>query len=488
MNRNLALLLLLLASLLGEHADAQSSPIDTLVIKAHTHFLAHDLLAGRATGSHGSRLAALYIASQCRAMGLAPIAGRYELPVPLESATVLPSTRLAMHSTRGSVDFLYPSDFIPNLGTKPNLRGFSGPTVFVGKEADVIKGHSAGLAIDGRVAVTIGPFRGAAADTLIARGASGMIHLIGSPDGFDLYLRSRGSTRLYHRDPDVQSSFLPNLPSVLGGPRLARALLSSAKVSGDGELVPQLLEWNLTYEPALERSAIDETNVGCVFSGADELARDTAIVLTAHYDHLGVSLPDASGDSIYNGFSDNAAGVGMLLAVADALHQHPDDRPRHSVVFLFLTGEERGLLGADYYAAHPAWPLERTVAAINLDAGAPPALPVSWRVAGVDTTGLGELALKIAKKREWTLTTSPARPNSDYYPFHREGVPAAFIIPGPDPYEGLTADSSKALRTRWDHYHKASDHWDEDFPFAGLGRYAELALLLLREVDKGLPR
>jgi len=487
-NRNLAIPSLLLATALAAQTDAQSPPIDTLVIKAHTHFLAHDLLAGRATGSYGNRLAALYIASQCRALGLTPIAEQYELPVPLESATVLPSTRLATQNARGSVDFLYPSDFIPNVGTNRTLRGFSGPTVFVGAEADVTTGLAEGLAIEGKVAVTVGPFRDAAADTLIARGALGMVHLIGTADGFDLYLRSRGSTRLYHRDSDVKSSFLPNLPSVLGGPRLARALLSSAKVNGDGELVPQPLEWSLTYEPTLERTAVDEVNVGCVFPGADRAARDTAIVLTAHYDHLGVSLPDASGDSIYNGFSDNAAGVGMLLAIADALCRYCEDRPRHSVVFLFLTGEERGLLGADYYAAHPAWPLERTAAAINLDAGAPPALPVSWRVAGVDSTGLGGIALRVAEERGWKLTTSPARPNSDYYPFHREGVPAAFIIPGPDPYEGLTADSSKALRARWDHYHKASDHWAEDFSFAGLGRYAELALLLLREVDKGIPQ
>jgi hypothetical protein len=487
-NRNLATLSLLLASALTPRADAQSPPIDTLVIKAHTHFLAHDLLAGRATGSRGNRLAALYIASQCRAMGLRPIAEHYELPVPLESAAVLPSTRLAMQSARGSVDFLYPVDFIPNVGTKRTLRGFGGPAVFVGAEADVMKGRTEGLSIEGKVTVTVGPFRDAAADTLITRGAVGMVHLIGTADGFDLFLRSRGSTRLYDRNPDVQSSFLPDLPSVIAGPRFARAVLSSAKVNEAGDLVPQPLEWRLTYEPVLERTLVDEANVACVFPGGDKLAKDTAIVLTAHFDHLGVSLPDASGDSIYNGFSDNAAGVGMLLAVADALRQHASDSPRHSVVFLFLTGEERGLLGADYYAAHPAWPLERTAAAINLDAGAPPALPVSWRVAGVDSTGLGEIALKIAEKRGWKLTTSPARPNSDYYPFHREGVPAMFVIPGPDPYEGLTADSSKALRARWDHYHQAGDHWTEGFPFAGLGRYAEFALLLLREVDKGIPQ
>jgi len=283
-------------------------------------------------------------------------------------------------------------------------------------------------------------------------------------------------------------SILPGLPSVLAGPRLARALLSSATVTDDAELVPQPLEWELTYEPVFHRTPIDEFNVACVLQGSHTAARDTAIVLTAHYDHLGISLPDESGDSVYNGFSDNAAGVGMLLAIAHALRREPEYTPRHSVVLLFLTGEERGLLGADYYAARPAWPLDRIAAVINLDAGAPPAPPVSWRVAGVDSTGLGAIALKVAEARGWKLTTSPARPNSDYYPFHREGIPAAFLIPGSLPYEGLSADSSKALRQRWDHYHKPSDHWSDDFPFAGLGRYAEFTLHILREADNGVAR
>ncbi len=480
--------LLLSAVILTAQAQAQEAMIDTVVIKAHTRFLAHDLLAGRATGTQGSRLAALYIESQCRTLGLTPIIDEYQLSVPLEAASILPATQLAIHGARGSVTFLNPSDFIPNVGTEATLRGFSGATVFVGAESDVAGGAASALVLKNKVAITWGPFSGPAADTLIARGVVGMVHLVGTTDAFDLYVRSRGPTRLYHRDGGIPSSFLPRLPSVLGGPRLARALLSSAKVNGDAELVPQPLEWDLTYEPVFRRTPIDEFNVACVLRGSDKFARDTAVVLTAHFDHLGISLPDESGDSIYNGFSDNAAGVGMLLAIADALRRQPEYPPRHSILLLFLTGEELGLLGADYFAARPAWPLERIAAVISLDAGAPPAPPASWRVAGVDSSGLGAVALKVAEAQGWKLTTSPARPNSDYYPFHRAGIPAAFLIPGSLPYEGLSTDSSKLLHARWDHYHKASDHWSDEFPFVGLGRYAEFTLRILREVDKRVPR
>ncbi len=133
-------------------------------------------------------------------------------------------------------------------------------------------------------------------------------------------------------------------------------------------------------------------NVACHLSGADAGARDTAIAFTAHYDHLGVSVPDASGDSIYNGFSDNAAGVAMLLGIAQAAARGRVPPLRHSVLFLFFSGEERGLLGSDHFVTAPPWPLERMAAVINLDAGAPPGAPVSWRLAGVDSSGIGGVA------------------------------------------------------------------------------------------------
>jgi Zn-dependent M28 family amino/carboxypeptidase len=231
------------------------------------------------------------------------------------------------------------------------------------------------------------------------------------------------------------------------------------------------------------RRPLGARNVACLLPGAAVEARDTAIVFAAHYDHLGVGAPDARGDSIYNGFSDNAAGVGMLLAIAQAMIQSPGEPMRYSVIFLFPTAEELGLLGSDYYVAHPLWPLARTAAVIALDAGAPPAPPASWRIAGGNASALGTLAVDVALAHGWSATVSPATPNSDYYPFARSGVPAVMIIPGPGPYEGLSTDSSVALRQAWNHYHEAADAWADDFPFRGLRRYAEYAYLVARAWD-----
>lgn len=464
-------------------AAAQHAPVDGAVISAHARFLADDLLRGRGTGTEGARLAALYLESQCRALGLQPVGGSYAHPVRLEEATILPATTLTISGDRGAVDFLYLVDFLPNVGTRSALAGFAGPAVFVGPERLVAEGGLGPLDLTGSVAVTVGPVRGPAVDTLVARGAIGMLHLVMEPDTYQLYVRSRGPSRMYHRDAAIPSSFLPSLPSVLVGPRVGRVLLDGLRVAEGGEPPAQRLAWRVEAETATEVRPIEEVNVACMLPGGVPQARDTAIALTAHFDHLGVSTPDATGDSIYNGFSDDAVGVAMLLAIATALQRGEVPPLQHPLLLLFFTGEERGLLGSDAYVAAPPWPLERMLAVINLDAGAPPGRPVSWRLAGVDGTGLGAVARTVAERFGWTTSTSPASANSDYFPFHRNGVPAVFIIPGSEPYEGLDADGTAALRQRWDHYHQAADAWAPDFPFEGVARYAEFALLVAREAD-----
>lgn len=468
----------------GATGQAQELPIDTLAMKAHTRFLSHDLLRGRATGSEGAHLAALYIESQCRAMGLAPVAGSYGQAVPLEEGRVLPDTRLLASRGQGVAAFRFPDDFTPNVGTRTTLRDFAGRAVFVGGGETIVSPALDGVALEGRIAVTLGPIRGAPADTLARRGAAGMIHLVGDPDAYQLYAQSRGDTRLYHADPEVCSSFLPPLPAVLAGPRLSHMLLRYATFGPADDIAPQVLDWSLDVTIALERRPVETRNVVCLLPGWDTEVRETAVAFMAHYDHLGVGAPSSAGDSIYNGFSDNAAGVAMLLAIAQRLAQQP---LRRSALFLFPTGEERGLLGSDHLVAHSPWPLERITAVINLDAGAPAGPPVRWQLAGVDGTGLGALATAVAAERGWEITVSAPRPNSDYFPFTRRGVPGLLIIPGPLPYEGLSSDSSSALFRRWDHYHQPEDEWSDDFPFAGLARYAEFAYLIGRRVDAAPP-
>lgn len=449
----------------------RASIIDTLAIRAHTSFLASDLLAGRGTGTPGADLGAAYIAAQCRGVGLRPVGSDFMQDVPLVEA-VVDSARLLVRTVDGERRYEYPQDFLPDFGGERGLADFAGPALYGGSPIAL-----SGLPdIRGAVVLTAAPVgERALLDSLARRGAAGLLQLVPGSSVFSLYRTSRGASRMAIAEPGVQASLVPTLPWILGAPHLARDLgLPSLPLNA--ELAVQL---------HLTRRAVAGKNVACLLPGSAAGARDTAIVFTAHYDHLGVGAPDERGDSIYNGFSDNAAGVGMLLAIAQAMVRRPSEPMRHSVIFLFPTAEERGLLGSDYYVARPLWPLARTAGVINLDAGAPPAPPTSWRIAGGDRLPLGALAMDVALARGWSATTSPATPNSDYYPFVRSGVPAIFIIPGPGPYEGLTSDSSVALRRAWDHYHQAGDAWAPDFSFRGLERYAEYAYLVARALDRG---
>lgn len=473
---------LLVASL----APAQSRPvaaIDSNLLRGTTFFLAHDLLEGRATGRRGHDVAALYVATQAEALGLRPAGdnGSYFQAVPLVEAEIVPSgTRLdvTLLDSSGSArtSFTYGSGFIPNVGTARTLIDFSGSAVYVGSPRDVLAHPEALPPLRGSVVLLAGVFGSdaAAADTLRDRGAVGVVHLLPDAQLYRLYVNSRGPSRLYVEDTTVVSSFVPRLPAVIASPELMRALMPRVAASGSPERPVALPNVLIDVHIALAPHRLRSRNVVAVLPGGDRARRDEYVVYTAHLDHLGIGARDANGDSIFNGFSDNAAGSAMLLAIAKAMIAGP--RPPRSVLFLWLTGEEVGLLGSDYFVAHPTIPIDRVVGDINLDAGAPPARSIDWRVSGGSRSTLGSLAIDIAQRAGWTAQATPASPNTDYFPFLRIGIPAVFLIPGPGHYEDLTPEQSQALRARWDHYHNQADNWAPDFPFSGLVRYADYGL------------
>jgi Zn-dependent M28 family amino/carboxypeptidase len=465
--------------------------IDSMAIRAHTYLLAHDLLEGRGTGRRGADLAALYLATEAERLGLrgAGPGGSYYQSVPVVEATIDSArTRLALVHEGAREEFAYGPGFIPNVGTTRTLVPFGGELVFLGTPQDLLKGLAALPPLAGRVAVVLGTF-GAdirAADTLRARGAAGVIHLVGSDDAYALYVRSRGPSRMF-LDPaaGAVSSFIPDIPAVIAGPALQRAIVGALPGGGAERPAGPVVLAGLRVEASIGVTArpVPARNVAALLPGADPALADEVVAFTAHYDHLGISTPDEHGDSIYNGFSDDAAGDAMLLAIAKAMQERA--RPARSVLFLFLTGEERGLLGSDYYAAHPLIPAARTVADVNLDAGAPAARCVNWRLAGADSSTFGAIAIDVARRAGWAAQAAPASPNTDYFPLLRIGIPAVFVVPGPEAYEGMTLEASNALRQRWDHYHQAGDNWYADFPFAGLVRYADYALRLGYAVASG---
>jgi len=135
------------------------------------------------------------------------------------------------------------------------------------------------------------------------------------------------------------------------------------------EFTPYKTDFYLEYTPYDGPGHMDAENVIAYFEGADPDLKDEAVVLMAHYDHVGIGAPDESGDGLYNGADDNGSGTTALMAIANALNEAKSQgyQPKRSILFLHVSGEENGLLGSRYYSDHPVIPIENTVTNFNAD-------------------------------------------------------------------------------------------------------------------------
>jgi Zn-dependent M28 family amino/carboxypeptidase len=216
---------------------------------------------------------------------------------------------------------------------------------------------------------------------------------------------------------------------------------------------------------------IDSHNVVAKLEGSDPEHRDEYVVYTAHWDHLGKD-PALSGDQIYNGAEDNASGTSGLLEIARAYSKLPKP-PKRSILFLSVTAEEQGLLGSEYYAENPLYPLNKTLADINMDG-----LNTWGMTKDIEVVGLGNSTLdddlNAVLKPEGRTVTGDAEPEkghfyrSDHFEFAKQGVPA--IDPGAgDDYIGKPQGYGKRKRDEYTErdYHKPSDEIKPDWDLSG---------------------
>jgi len=199
---------------------------------------------------------------------------------------------------------------------------------------------------------------------------------------------------------------------------------------------------------------------------------DEYVIYTAHWDHLGVGAPDAKGDKIYNGAVDNATGTTALIELARAFAQGP--KPDRTVLFLNVTAEEKGLLGSEYYAAKPLYPLAKTVADINMDSLDPMGPAKNWSQSGSAKSELLDLVTAGAKAGGLYFSTdthpeSGSFFRSDHFSFAKRGVPALSFESGNDLVNGGTA-AGEAQHKEYNshHYHQPSDEWQASWTFAGM--------------------
>ncbi|MET0372906.1 MAG: M28 family metallopeptidase [Rhizorhabdus sp.] len=196
------------------------------------------------------------------------------------------------------------------------------------------------------------------------------------------------------------------------------------------------------------------------------------VVYSAHWDHLGIGLPDAKGDRIYNGAKDNASGIAAMLELGRAFARAP--RTDRSIVFLAVTAEEKGLLGSEYYAANPVYPLATTAGVINMDSIIGEGAAKDFTISGVAKLGLLDLLIAEGTNLGRSYTPDPRTETggfyrSDHFTLAKQGVPAISFKPGRDLATGGVA-RGKALADAYtkDAYHQPADEWDAGWDLSAL--------------------
>ena len=496
-------------------ASEISAAIRPQALRADMQFLADDLLEGRGTGTRGHEIAAKFVATQFEAMGLEPGGdnGTYFQNVPLRS--IRPDEeRATLSIVRGGKEeaLVFRRDFVA-LGD-PGRTDYSvnAPLVYVGFGVTAPEqGYDdyAGLETNGKIVAyvygapprfdsSIRAHYSAAvtkAANAAAHGAAGII-LLDSPELERVYsfkdrvqdlafptmrwLNAQGQPNDYF--PGLSGPAIVNMQATArlfeGSGRSPEEIYAAAKEGKPASLVlPVVVKMRIVSK----HESMQSPNVVALLAGSDPKLRDEYLVYSAHLDHLGIGEP-VNGHSIYNGALDNASGSACLLEIARAYSQMTP-RPRRSILFVSVTGEEKGLLGSDYFAHHPTVARGSLIADINID-GAPLLWPMEDLVAyGAEHSTLAAAVRETAARLNIDVSPDP-RPQqvlfvrSDQYSFVRQGVPSIFLSWG-------TKSTNPNIKPEEIHnaflanrYHKPQDDMNQPFDFESGARFAKCAFLL----------
>jgi len=486
---------------------------DTATFEAHTRSLAGDSMEGRGVGTRGGLLAAAYIESVFRTAGLRPGAsGAFLQPVPMEAFTPDPAATITISRGGARARFVAGEDFaVVNVGeSRGRLRG---EPLFVGyaidapeerwddwKDVDVSgrilvafvnePGRDDSTRFKGRNLTLHGRWRTKLEDAA-RRGAAGMLLIHTDADaGYAWSVARTAATK-----PAVVLADDPGRPALAGwfreGParellRMAGFDLDSLRLQAEQpSFRPVPLPVTVEIASRLERRPVTGTNVVGILPGADS----AAVVLTAHFDHLGIGRV-VNGDSIYNGAVDNGTAVATLLALAQA-YGRTDSASHPTLVFVAADAEEDGLLGSIYQTLHPAVPLERTVAAINFEMSNAWGRTRDLLVIGAPFAGISQVLGRVLRPLGMRVTADPVPEQgymfrSDQLAWLKAGVPAAWIDGGMD-YVGKAAGWGDAKRAEYraQTYHTPFDDVRTDFDYSGLVQLADITVALVREIGAG---
>jgi hypothetical protein len=511
--------LALLVAVAAHAAPAPSSGPDPARIRAHVEFLADDLMEGRAAGTRAFDLAARYVESQFKLLGLRPAGanGTWLQPIPfIEASPVIPAARLDLVRDGRTTALESAKDFLPAVDWANAQSEVEGPLAFVGFGVRAPeRGYDdlGDLDLRGRIAVVLsgGPPTFPSSERahystsltkyaeLVRRGAVGVL-IVRTPwdeerNPFERLVQASWRPGMRWLDANgAPADAFPELKRIATlSPSGAAALFAGASQPLDqvfadakaGKARPFALPGRAKLAGQTLSSRRESPNVVAMLEGSDPVLKNEYVVLTAHLDGVGKGAA-VGNDSIYNGAMDNATGIAVMLEVARTLVAGPS-RPKRSILFVATTAEERGLLGADFFAHHPTVPAAGIVANVNMDMPFA-SVPVKDFVAfGAEHSSLGPIAERAANAEGYALSPDPMPEEvvfvrSDQYPFVRRGIPALFLDTGEqarDPKVDGKALKQQFLRQR---YHQPSDDASQPIDYPTLAGLARINVRVVREV------
>jgi Zn-dependent M28 family amino/carboxypeptidase len=493
--------LLGLAALLLGASPPKSDSLAAERIRAHVEFLASDLLEGRDTGSRGHEIAANYVASEFRQLGLTPggTNGDWFVRVPFRRATLDGTPKISLTVGKRATPLAVGSDAAARPSIADRQFSLDAPLVFVGygiSDGRLGIDDYAGLDLRGKIAVGLGdPAPGLPSeiashlssmqgDVAGAHGAVGFIAIeepssaassvqrFGKRPVVDWVGRTSSIKARVALSAQVADRLFQGAPMSLQRIRS----LAAARKPIKGFNLPARLSVSVNSQ----WQDFSSPEVIGILPGADPKLAAEHIVLAGHLDHLGVKKGTKPGeDAIYNGALDNAAGVATLIEAAREFVQS-GKRPRRSVMFVANTGEELGLRGADYLAMHPTVP--NIVGLVDLDM---PLLLYDF----TDVVAFGSTHSTIAKavaeagKGMGVRVSADPMPEetlfvrSDHYPFVKRGVPAVFLMTG-------WANGGRQVWRPWldNTYHSVKDDLSQPIRWEQGARFAELNYRIARHM------
>jgi Zn-dependent M28 family amino/carboxypeptidase len=491
-------------------AEKAAQAIDRASLEAPLRFLSDDLMEGRGPASRGDETAQLYLASMLESLGYQPALskGEWQQRFDLVGVKAEPPKTWSFKAGGQTVDLKWWDDFIAFSGVQAPASSFKdAELVFVGygiQAPEYQWDDFKGMNLRGKVLVMLNNdpdwdpklFAGERRlyygrwtykyESAARQGAAGAIIIHTTPSagypwqvvqtswsGTQFEIPAAGEPRVQVRAWTTEDAARKLFQAA--GQDLSK-LIAQAR-NRDFKPVPLGITTSLTFNNEVTKTRT--ANVLGLLPGSDPKLKDEVVIYTAHHDHFGIGQPDKNGDKIYNGAVDNASGCATVVAIAKAYAALPQ-RPRRSIVIAFVAGEEQGLLGSAYLAAHPPVPAGRIAANINFDSA-----NVHGRTRDVSEVALGKSSLDAVEQavaaRQGRRLTGDQRPDkgffyrSDQFSFAKVGVPAIHPSAGMD-FIGKPPGWGKEQAEDYDknRYHQPSDEFDPKWDYGGMIEDAQL--------------